>query len=81
MTAGSSHKGQIVYMFLTFYYSMYTREGNGFPPSLLPRCPLSLSHSPLTVIPIFELHGPIRHSGAILPESRIKKTQLLTTDI
>ena len=54
---------------------MYTRERNGFSP--LPST--KVAHSPLPVLPIFELNGSIRHSGAIMPESWIKKNQLLTT--
>ena len=62
------------------YYSMYTQEGNGFPSLPSTKVAHSLSHSPLPVLSIYELHGSIRHSGAILPESQIKK-KLSTTNV
>ena len=49
-----------------------------FPPPFYQGSP-SLSHSPLPVLPIFELHGQIRHNGAVQLGSWIKKNQLLTT--
>ena len=44
---------------------MYTREGFAFSPLPSTKIAPSLSHSPLPVLPIFELHGPIRHNGAV----------------
>ena len=61
-------------------YSIYTREGNGFSPLSSTKVTQSLSHSPLPVLPIFKLHGLIRHSGAILLESRFKKPNSLLLD-
>ena len=57
--------------FLLLY--VHSRGKWFFPPLFYQGSPLSLSPSPLPVLPIFELHGLIRHRGAILPESRIKK--------
>ena len=36
-----------------------------FSPLPSPKIATSLSHSPLPVLPIFELHGQIRHNGAV----------------
>ena len=54
-------------------------RGKWFSPLPSTKVTHSLSHSPLPVLPIFELQGAIRHSGAVKLGSRIKKTQLLTT--
>ena len=66
---------------ICFYYSMYTREGFAFFPLPSTKIAPSPSHSPLPVLLFFELHGAIRHNGAVKLGSRIKKNQLLTTII
>ena len=65
--------------FCSSCHTMYTREGFTFSPLPFTKVAPSLSHSPLPVLPIFELHGAIRHKGAVYLGSRIKKTQLSTT--
>ena len=60
---------------------MYTREGFGFSSFPSTKVAHSLSHSPLPVLSLHELHGPIRHNDAVQLGSRIKKTQLLTTSL
>ena len=55
----------VTFTVLKYYYSMYTREGFAFFPLPSTKIAPSLSHSPLPVLSIFELHGAIRHNGAV----------------
>ena len=71
--SGKNEQAVFVYVFIT----LCTHERDlVFPPSLLPRYH-SLSHSPLPVLSIFELYGPIRHNGAVQLDLRLKKTNSL----
>ena len=55
----------------------WLRGGNFFTSLPSTMIDPSLSHSPLPVLPVFELHGSWRHFGALLPERRIKKNPTL----
>ena len=75
------HKTEYIIPPLFIIFFMYTREGFDFSPLPSTKIAPSLSHSPLPVLPFFELHGAIRHNGAVELGSRIKKTHLLTTNV
>ena len=51
----------------------YLREGNFFTSLSSSKVAPSLSHLPLPVLTVFELHVLWRHIGAVLPECRIKR--------
>ena len=68
---GKNNQAVSVYVFITLCTLGCLRGRNFFTSLSSTRVAPSLSHSPLPVLTVFQLHVLWRHVGAILPECQI----------